>query len=198
MGSLANVEQFHRKYGFQVGVDVKQRTAFEDQNYLHHIAYSLKAISDSALSRIKGSPCAIPDDRLQRMQLMIEELAELGLGLLRRDEILVADAVTDLHYTVCGTAVTYGMPLKELHEEVHASNMTKDVDGQHKPRKGESFRSPDIKKVLETHGERQTPRQVVALPVHQRDASGAIIRASGVSEESAPVEDQGSYQSQGT
>jgi len=144
---IDSVREFHEKFGFYRDMDITKRTAFEDAEFLAHVSHSLASIGDSIHSRIKRT--SVGDDRLERMQLMVEELGELGLAMLRRDEVETADAVADLCYVVLGTAVTYGLPLKQLVDEVHASNMSKDVDGAHKPGKGAAFRKPDINGVLQ-------------------------------------------------
>lgn len=94
------------------------------------------------------------DERLNRAQLMLEELGELCDALMTRHEVLMADALADLLYVVYGTAVAYGIPIDEVFNEVHASNMTKRaVDhaaGQ--KGKGEGYKAPNITAVLEKHG----------------------------------------------
>lgn len=89
------------------------------------------------------------DLRLARAHLMVEELTELLRGLADRDIIETSDGLADLAYVVAGTATAFGLPLDALCDEVHASNMSKDSDGTHKPAKGGTFFKPDIRGVLE-------------------------------------------------
>lgn len=94
------------------------------------------------------------DERLNRAQLMLEEMAELLEAMLLRDPIQMADALADVLYVVYGTAVTYAVPVDEVFQEVHASNMTKRVVDHAAgiKGKGESYRAPDIAAVLRRAG----------------------------------------------
>jgi len=73
---------------------------------------------------------------------------------LEHDIVEIADALADIIYIACGTAVSYGIPLDKVFEEVHRSNMAKLVDG--KPLKREDgkvikpvgWTAPDIAGVL--------------------------------------------------
>jgi predicted HAD superfamily Cof-like phosphohydrolase len=46
------------------------------------------------------------------------------------DIVEIADALADIIYIACGTAVSYGIPLNRVFDEVHRSNMAKLVDGK--------------------------------------------------------------------
>lgn len=81
--------------------------------------------------------------RLNRFQLMREELEEYLDACDEADLVKVADAIADLAYTVVGTAVAHGLDLQPLFAEVHRSNMTKDV-GAFKPVKGHAFQPPRL------------------------------------------------------
>lgn len=83
-------------------------------------------------------------DRLvaSRVQLIAEEFKELIEALSVGDEIEVADALADLLYVVIGAGIAFNIPIAEVFNCVHASNMTKTVGG-HKP-KGENYCPPDI------------------------------------------------------
>jgi predicted HAD superfamily Cof-like phosphohydrolase len=71
------------------------------------------------------------------------------------DIIEVADALADIIYIACGTAVSYGIPLDDVFAEVHRSNMAKLVDGKvirredGKIQKPDGWTAPDVKGVLE-------------------------------------------------
>lgn len=60
-----------------------------------------------------------------RCNLIEEEAEELYIASAQEDLIGVADALADLLYVVLGTAVTYGIQLDKVFDEVHRSNMTK-------------------------------------------------------------------------
>lgn len=91
---------------------------------------------------------------LVRVHLISEELSELALAIGERNVVKIADALGDLAYVVIGAAVTYGIPLEQVFDEVHASNMTKAVRDPSDTRlrnKGDSYRPPDIRAVLMKH-----------------------------------------------
>jgi hypothetical protein len=89
-----------------------------------------------------------------RIKLMTEEFEELIEEMRSGDLVGVADGIIDTIYTLVGTGITYGLPLEKLWDEVHASNMSKDInrDGYYttgKAFKGPNYFKPDIKKILE-------------------------------------------------
>lgn len=82
--------------------------------------------------------------RLLRDTLIREESQELFVAMAKEDIIEIADGLADLLYVVFGTAVSYGIPIQEVFDEVHESNMTKNnlkndngkvigKDGNYKP-----------------------------------------------------------------
>jgi predicted HAD superfamily Cof-like phosphohydrolase len=80
-----------------------------------------------------GSAPAIPEDvdeRCLRMDLLEEEFTEYMDAEQKLDIVGIADALADIIYIACGTAVSYGIPLDKVFEEVHRSNMSKLVDGK--------------------------------------------------------------------
>jgi len=87
----------------------------------------------------------------QRLQ---EEVDEYLTAEQEDNLVEIADALADIIYIACGTAVSYGIPLDKVFEEVHRSNMAKLVDG--KPLKREDgkvikpvgWTPPDIAGVL--------------------------------------------------
>lgn len=101
-------------------------------------------------------PTTLPDRadiRALRVALIQEELDEYNAAQFREDLTEIADAIADLLYVVLGTAVAHGMDIDPIFQEVHSSNMSKFIDG-HKDKsgkwiKGPSFRSPDLKPLLD-------------------------------------------------
>ena len=99
----------------------------------------------------------LPDvsERTLRMKLITEEFNELCDAEEANDIIEIADALADIIYIACGTAVSYGIPLDDVFAEVHRSNMAKLVDGKvirredGKVQKPEGWTAPDIKGVLD-------------------------------------------------
>lgn len=95
------------------------------------------------------------DLRQLRYDLIKEELGELREAFERKDEVEVADALTDLLYVVYGAGHAFGIPLDKCFEEVHASNMSKlGEDGQPiyredgKVLKGPKYFAPMLEPVL--------------------------------------------------
>lgn len=92
----------------------------------------------------------IPPKEIQelRLRLIAEEYQELKEAFLKSDIIGAADAIGDLLYVVIGTGVSCGLPLKEIFDEIHKSNMTKFIDGYRREDgkwiKGKSYKSPEL------------------------------------------------------
>jgi len=103
-----------------------------------------------------GEKPEFPDreERILRRKLITEEFNELTDAEYANDLVEVADALADIIYIACGTAVSYGIPLDDVFAEVHRSNMAKLVDGKvirredGKIQKPEGWTAPDIKSVL--------------------------------------------------
>lgn len=135
---LDSVDAFMRK--FQLGTPTPDLT--ETHRDLTDVAIALSDISD----RLEESDeqCGI------RMHHMTEELAELCTALCDGDEVEALDAITDLLYTVLGTALVFDLPIIEAFSEVHRSNMLKDFeqDRPGHPIKGEAFIEPQLEVVL--------------------------------------------------
>lgn len=115
-----------------------------------------------------GEYPAIPEDvneRELRINLLEEEFNEYLKAEEDADLVEIADALADLIYIACGTAVSYGIPLDKVFEEVHRSNMAKLIDGKvlrradGKVQKPEGWTSPDIKSIL-IRKERCTEEQI--------------------------------------
>ena len=100
----------------------------------------------------------IPEDineRELRINLLQEEFNEYLNAEEKADIVEIADALADIIYIACGTAVSYGIPLDDVFAEVHRSNMAKLVDGKvirredGKVQKPECWTAPDIKNILD-------------------------------------------------
>jgi predicted HAD superfamily Cof-like phosphohydrolase len=105
-----------------------------------------------------GAKPEIPADsneRKLRIRLLKEEFEEYMAAEINEDIVEIADALADLIYIACGTAVSYGIPLDKIFDEVHRSNMAKLVDGKPlyredgKVMKPEGWTPPNIKDLLE-------------------------------------------------
>ena len=93
-----------------------------------------------------------------RYNLMKEENEEYLEAAQNNDLVEVADALGDMHYTLCGTRLTHGMQhsSEDVFAEMHESNMSKlGWDGKPicredgKVMKGTKYRRPDLKQFLD-------------------------------------------------
>jgi predicted HAD superfamily Cof-like phosphohydrolase len=84
----------------------------------------------------------IPDDATKelRMRLIQEEFLELQEALAKQDLAAVAKELADLLYVVYGTAVSCGIDMEPVFQEVHRSNMSK--VGGHKRADGKWVKPP--------------------------------------------------------
>ena len=95
-----------------------------------------------------------PAERELRIKLLKEEYEEYIQGECKNDLENIAKELADIIYIVCGTAVSYGIPLSRVFDEVHRSNLSKLVDGKPVRRydgkilKPEGWTPPDIKSIL--------------------------------------------------
>lgn len=88
-----------------------------------------------------------------RLDLIREELKELELAIDNGSIYDIADALADLKYVVFGTDLTYGIPADTIFDEVHRSNMTKDIKqrgpGDLKVQKGVLYEAPRIRMFID-------------------------------------------------
>lgn len=96
-----------------------------------------------------------PAERVLRMRLLNEEFEEYNKGEYANDLENIAKELADIIYIVCGTAVSYGIPLDRVFDEVHRSNLSKlGDDGKPVVRedgkilKGPNYTPPDVKSIL--------------------------------------------------
>jgi predicted HAD superfamily Cof-like phosphohydrolase len=102
-------------------------------------------------------PTAAIDDGLARLRLtlMEEEFSELVRAVEARDVVAIADALADIVYVAYGTALTYGIDLDAVLDEVHRANMSK-LDAAGRPvlrddgkvLKSERYSPPDVARVV--------------------------------------------------
>ncbi len=87
-----------------------------------------------------------------RLSLLHEEMAELERAIADRDMVEVADALADLVYVAYGSAISFGIDLRPVFEEVHRSNMAKVGGGSRadgKVLKPSDWTPPRIRELLE-------------------------------------------------
>jgi predicted HAD superfamily Cof-like phosphohydrolase len=96
-----------------------------------------------------------PEEKLLRIKLMMSELSETIDAIAANDIVKIADGIADLIYVVKGTAITYGIDIEPIFNEVHKSNMSKCIDGKlikdssGKVLKPDSYSPPDIELLIE-------------------------------------------------
>jgi predicted HAD superfamily Cof-like phosphohydrolase len=90
-----------------------------------------------------------------RVALLEEEVGEFVAAYERGDLVEIADALADIVYVAYGTALTYGIDLDAVLQEVHRANMSKlGSDGKPlirddgKVLKSGRYFPPDIESVL--------------------------------------------------
>lgn len=91
--------------------------------------------------------------RMLRVRLLEEEFEEYCEAEDEDDLVGIADALADMVYIICGTAIEYNIPLDRVWAEVQRSNMTKTGDSRPdgKILKGEEFEEPKIREILDEH-----------------------------------------------
>lgn len=145
---LRAVRDFHEKHNFPCDQEVQTSCPAA----LDYLADTLHSISVSALK--SGEVFSPADLACVRMHLITEEAAELAKALVRGDRVAAADAIGDLLYVVVGAAVSFGLPLDKIFDEIQKSNMTKAVRDPLDTRlrtKGASYVPPNIQAIVEAH-----------------------------------------------
>ncbi len=118
----------------------------------------MKDFHDKFFSLWRETPGFVDDDvRAIRIHLMREELEEAVEAMEKEEDIAdVAKELADVLYTVYGTIGAYGLAdkMEAIFNEVHASNMSKDLPEEiEEPRnvkavKGTSYKEADVAKVI--------------------------------------------------
>jgi predicted HAD superfamily Cof-like phosphohydrolase len=90
-----------------------------------------------------------------RKDLITEEVNELFEAMARQDIVKVADGIADAIVVLLGTAVMYGIDIRPVWDEVHATNMAKKggpmrADG--KRLKPGGWEPPKILEILRNQG----------------------------------------------
>lgn len=105
---------------------------------------------------VVSKPAFPSQDRIDlRYRLIEEEWKEYQEAVAARDIVETADAIGDMIVVLIGTALEFGIPLYEVWEEIHRSNMAK-VD----PATGTVVRRADGK-ILKPDG--WTPPNIAAV-----------------------------------
>ena len=142
--SQEQVREFHEKNGLPVAVSLASIDSDVGNKILFHCLTELRKLSQSVLTA--GQLFYDTDPRIFRVHLYLEELSEIAEALCLCDKIKLADALGDMDYINKGTAVVFNIPLERVFQEIHRSNMTKDVKNISRDRKnkGPNYDPPDL------------------------------------------------------
>ncbi|MBM3223603.1 MAG: hypothetical protein FJZ47_07365 [Candidatus Tectomicrobia bacterium] len=155
-----------------------------------HDAQQLVAAFHRAFDIAMAATPAIPDAATcaLRVTLIQEEFDELREALAQQDIEAVAKELADLLYVVYGTAVSCGVNMRPVFEEVHRSNMSK--VGGHKRADGKWIKPPDysparLQPILAAQMAQQA-EAAASPPQKLTPRADDIIVASSATGETAP------------
>lgn len=138
---LSKIKEFADKHGFAQKVDLENEDG----------SVELLLLASDILLTLAGPLRSSQSLRDIRAGLIVEEAGEILSALVDKDETKLSDGLADLIYVTVGTALTYDLPLHDVFNEVHASNMTKAVrsaDDTTLKNKGDSYQPPDIERII--------------------------------------------------
>ncbi len=140
---LTQVAEFHRSIGEKVA---------ESTELLESDSESDRALATGLRDLIaaKRSHSREGSHLSSRALMAIEELAEWIEAHVAGDLVEAADAIGDRLYVLLGDAVASGLPLEQVFDEVHRSNMTKHASHLEsgKGTKTGKFDAPKLDKLL--------------------------------------------------
>ena len=98
--------------------------------------------------------------KLLRGELIIEEINETLDAIDEDDLVRIADGICDSVVVLLGTAITYGIDVRPVWDEVHRTNMLKKggklrKDG--KMLKPEGWKPPDIESIIKEQRNKNYP-----------------------------------------
>ncbi|MDP8904395.1 MAG: nucleoside triphosphate pyrophosphohydrolase family protein [Chloroflexota bacterium] len=91
------------------------------------------------------------------VELLEEEVAELRAAVAASDIVEIADALGDIVWVTIEAALAFGIPIEEVFEEIHRSNLTK-LQGERRYTAsgklvgGTAYIPPDLSPILAAHG----------------------------------------------
>ncbi len=106
------------------------------------------------------------DVLLSRLAMTLEEIGEWLAAHANGDVASAADALGDRLYLLIGDAVATGLPLSEIFEAVHQSNLSKlpgVTTGLGKGVKGSDYQQPDLETLLIRLTPEQKPDEAAML-----------------------------------
>jgi len=148
---MNQIYKFMKKHDFPVELDLKKEPTTQDEvEMMNDVATSLFLAAKSLEVYMEST--TVKHQGIPRLQLIVEELAEVAEALITNDEVALLDGLSDLLYVTLGTAITYNSPIEEGHLEICRSNLTKAVrKPEDDPRlrdKGPDYHPPRLKEIL--------------------------------------------------
>lgn len=140
----SQVYAFHEKFGRGICQPFGSIPSEDEKGAVHHVATLLHEI----VSQYQDLACKERNAHLYRLLGLVEEVGELADAMVSRDEVEAADAMGDICYWAIGCAVQWGWNAGAIFDEIHRSNMTKQLKDPRMREKGDSYVPPDILKVL--------------------------------------------------
>lgn len=144
--------EWNDKHSFPSNKLLKNERWEQAETTLADAATMLNLISER-LEKLAQAGVSQGDHRLQRLQLHVEETAELATAMLELDEEALADALGDLDYVNAGTYLTYWLPQEPIQAEIHRSNMTRPRRSLEDPRMRDKtgYEPPRLREIIDDH-----------------------------------------------
>ncbi len=152
--TLNMVREFHEAFCLPMNnLPTMPRASLGTTGRIYGFAMTLEDIAKDMLVQAEGDDSGY----MMRLHLCMEELSELAWAMAKRDPVEALDALCDMRYVADGAAVHLGLDsvFDAAMAEVHASNMSKLVDG--KPVKNaagrvlkpDTYFKPDLARLVE-------------------------------------------------
>ncbi len=138
------VKEFHKK----LGVEISDSPTLLTCNTIDAMSFAEKISDLSKEAKEIGKSKGL---LFKRLSMALEELAEWLEAHGENDLVAAADAWADRAYILFGDAVSTGLPVDAIFNEVHRSNMTKVTlppSASGKAQKNATYEKPDLKTIL--------------------------------------------------
>lgn len=156
--TLDMVREFHEAFNLPVNnLPTMPRASDGITGRLHGFAMDLEDLAKEMLVRSVGDDSGY----VMRLHLCTEELSELAWAMAKRDAVEALDALCDMRYVADGAVIHLGLGsiFGAAMAEVHASNMSKLVDGKPvktlagRVLKPDTYFKPDLDRLVNPHAD---------------------------------------------
>ena len=135
---------------------------------MHTVQRQVTAFHAAGGHLINDSPKLVDAKTIAlRKRLISEEARELFEAMTNDDLVAVAHELADLLYVVYGTAISYGIDMQPVSDEVHRANMTKfGTPGEYAntcEETGKSLKDQDCKTLKPATYKKPNIAEIVAL-----------------------------------